>query len=102
MLSNSSAANPAEWWQLVLMALVLFGMVLLVVDVALGFLRWTLRGIGFMLNPRTYQNVYVSVVSAERPDGEHRDPTRPRAWDDVEGKVIVAERMRYLDKPHKP
>lgn len=33
---------------------------------------------------------------------EHRDPTRPRSWEDQAAYVYVAERMRQFDRKQLP
>lgn len=90
------AAATAPWWQLILMTLVLIGLLsFLISEVVIGFCVF-LRWIGKMVRPSTYQQMNVFVQP------EHKDPTRPRSWEDeMEAKYVVADRMRALEKTIK-
>lgn len=87
------AEATAPWWGLILQALILIGVFAwLASELFSGVVKF-IHWLGRAFRPSTYQtlNVYME---------EHRDPTRPRSWEDeMESRFVVAERMRQLENP---
>jgi hypothetical protein len=87
------ASSVAPWWYTVLAGLALLGYVSLVTRVFIELLAKFFGWVARPLKPTYHQSLNVYM------EGEHKDPTRPRAWEDeMQARVVVAERMRALEK----